>query len=124
VLRRYLGYYNGVRVHRELGCPPLAKLERLAEQSRFTKPDKGIDLDRVFAHRYWRKVDRANTIRYDGVEYQLEPDRSGRSYCGQTAEVRHPAGRSVDIYVNGRKVRHRKLLTMTVNTPSCHIRPR
>lgn len=124
VLPRYLGYYNGVRVHRELGGTPLAKFKRLAEQSRFTSPDSNTDLNRVFAHRYWRKVDRANTVRYDGVEYQLEPDRSGHSYCGKAAEVRHPAGQSVDIYINGRRVCYRKLLTLTVNKPSCHVRSR
>ncbi len=121
VLGRYLGYYNGVRIHRELGCPPLAKLKLLARQSRFTRPGPDIDLERVFAHRYWRKVDRANTVRYDGVEYQLEPDRCGRSYCGQTVEIRRPAGKPIDIYVDGKKMRYRKLLTMAVNRASCHI---
>jgi hypothetical protein len=122
VLVRYLAYYNGTRVHRELGCPPLVKYRALAEKSKFTRPGPEIDLDLVFAHRYWCKVDRANTVRYGGAGYQLAPDRSGHSYCGRTAEVRHPAGGPVGIYVSGRQARYRRLLTLTVQKPICHTR--
>jgi hypothetical protein len=122
VVERYLGYYSGVQVHRELGCPPLTKFAALADKSRFTKPSPETNLDHVFAHRYWRKVDRANTVRYDGAEYQLEPDRLGHSYCGRTAEVRAPGEGRLRIYVNGREVRCRKLLTLAAPKPICHLR--
>jgi transposase InsO family protein len=124
VLGRYLGYYNSIRVHRELGCPPLQKFRTLAEQSRFTKPGADVDLNRVFSYRYWRRVDRANTIRFEGAEYQLEPDRLGRTYCGKPAEVRYLPGRPVRIYINGELVRSRRLLTLTIQKPPCHTRPR
>ena len=124
VLRRYLGYYNGIQVHRELGCTPLAKFRSLANESRFTRPGPDLDLNRVFSFRYWRKVDRANTVRLDGIEYQLEPDRLGHTYCGQTAEVRSMPNRPVSIYINDRLVRSRRSLTMTLPQPSCHVRLR
>jgi hypothetical protein len=114
VLRRYLGYYNGIQVHRTLGCTPSAKFRTLSKQSRFTRPGPEVDLNRVFSYRYWRKVDRANTIRLDGTEYQLEPDRVGHTYCGRTADVRYLPGRPISIYINGRLVRSRKSLTLTV----------
>lgn len=124
VLGRYLGYYNGIRPHRELGCPPLTKYQRLAAASRFAAVGNGTDLARVFSFRHLRTVDRANTVRLDGVEYQLEPDRQGHTYCGKQADIRRFPGEPVRIYISGRLTKSRRLLTVSRPERQCHIRSR
>ena len=119
VLARYIRYYNETQVHRELRSTPQQKLDRLKTQSRFRPVGPEVDLGRVFSYRYQRVVDRANTIRFNGSEYQLERSRLGHSYCGKRAELRSLPGKPPRVFIDGRPVRCRKLLTLTRDRAEC-----
>jgi hypothetical protein len=119
VLARYIRYYNKTRVHRELQSTPRQKFDRLGTLSRFRPVDSAAELGRVFSYRYQRVVDRANTIRFSGAEYQLQRNRLGHSYCGKRAELRYLPDKPLRVFIDGRPVRCRKLLTLTRNRTEC-----
>jgi hypothetical protein len=48
---------------------------------------KGADLDIVFSVRHQRKVNKDNTISFDGEIYQLMPSNGIRSFAGRIVEV-------------------------------------
>ncbi|MEO0070981.1 MAG: integrase core domain-containing protein [candidate division WOR-3 bacterium] len=113
VLSRYIRFYNQIRYHRELRSTPQEKFQALGAQSRFTPVDSKVDLNKVFSYRVERIVDRANTIRFNGIEYQLQPTAGGFTYCGKKAEVRYLPGEPVRIYIDGQQQNYHKLLTKT-----------
>lgn len=109
VLALYVEYYNSLQIHREIGSSPEAKFLSLKESSKFTGVGEGVDLDKIFSYRYERKVEKDNTIRFNGDVYQLERVSSLYSFNGKRAEVRYFPGRALSIYVDGKKVRWKKL---------------
>jgi len=113
VLVRYLRYYNRARYHRELRCTPQQKFEARSAESRFTPVGSDLDLGEVFSYRAERTVDRANTFRFNGVEYQLERTIGGFTYCGKKAELRYLPDGPLRVYIGGRQRNYRKLLTVT-----------
>jgi transposase InsO family protein len=113
VLKRYIKYYNTVQRHREIGMTPYAKFRALKKESKFIPVSATVNLRKIFAYRYERKVDRSNTLRFEGTEYQLERKPFVYSYCGKKAEIRYARNKRLMIFVDGESVRYKKLLTMT-----------
>lgn len=113
VLQRYIKYYNTRQHHREIGMTPDAKFRVLKSESKFTAVAETVNLDKVFAYREERKVDRSNTLRFEGSEYQLERKPFVYSYCGKKAEIRYGRDIPLMIFIDGELVKYKKLLTMT-----------
>lgn len=113
VLARYIRYYNRTQRHRELRSTPEQKFRARAAESRFTSVGPEVDLGKVFSCRALRAVDRANTFRFNGTEYQLERTIGGFTYCGKKAELRYLPGGPLRVYIDGRLRNYRKLLTVT-----------
>lgn len=113
ILKRYLRYYNAVQWHREIKMTPYAKFIGLKSTSKFTPVGEIIKLNKIFAYRAERKVDRSNTIQFEGVEYQLERQPFVYSYCGKKAELRYARDVPLMIFIDGELVKYKKLLTMT-----------
>lgn len=109
VLKIYLRYYNYERRHRELGTTPHRKLLSLKEESKFTKVNKVVDLNKAFSYRYERKVSKDNSVRFNGDVYQLERRPFVYSYSGKRAEIRFMPGRFLTIYIDREKVGYKKL---------------
>lgn len=109
VLGMYVEYYNSVQIHREIGSSPQAKFLSLKEGSKFTEVGKEVDLDKIFSYRYERKVEKDNTIRFNGDVYQLERVSSLYSFDGKRAELRYFPGKRLSIFIDGKKVRWKKL---------------
>jgi len=109
----YIKYYNSIQRHREIGTTPQEKFQSLSKGSKFTKPGPEIGLDRIFSYRYERKVERDNTIRFNRAVYQLKKRPSVYSYSGKKAELRYVPDVPLTIYIDGKEVAYRKLLTIT-----------
>ncbi|MEO0069167.1 MAG: integrase core domain-containing protein [candidate division WOR-3 bacterium] len=112
-LMGYRAYYNRQRRHRELGMTPQQKFDLLRSQNRFAPVKTGLDLRRIFAFRYFRKVASDNTISFEGTDYQLERQPFAYSYYGKTAEIRYLPGRFLTIYIDDKPVNYRQLLTVS-----------
>jgi len=113
VVDQYIKYYNEIQHHRELGSTPMQKFQSLRTVSKFTKPDPEKRLNRIFSYRYERKVERDNTIRFHGAVYQLKKRASVYSYSGKKAELRYLPNVPLAIYIDGKEIENRKLLTIT-----------
>ncbi|MEO0101334.1 MAG: hypothetical protein ABIK84_02940 [candidate division WOR-3 bacterium] len=74
LLKEYIKYYNTVQVHREIKMTPYGKFLALEEGSRFTWVEKEVDLDKIFSYQEERKVDRDNTIKFEGEVYPPQAD--------------------------------------------------
>jgi len=112
VLQDYIRYYNKLQIHRELGMTPYKKLLSLIAESKFTMVGREVNLDKIFSYRYERKVERDNTIRFNGAVYQLERKPYIYSYSGKKAEVRYMPDDFLSIYIDNELVRYRKMLTV------------
>lgn len=116
VLRYYIRYYNTIQRHREIGMTPHKKFLALQVDSKFTPVGQEIDLDKIFSYRYERKVNRDNTLRFNGMVYQLKRKPYVYSYSGKKAEIRYLPDVFLSIYIDNDLVEYRKLLTDTKNT--------
>ncbi|MCX8015152.1 MAG: DDE-type integrase/transposase/recombinase [candidate division WOR-3 bacterium] len=112
VLEQYLRYYNKIQIHREIGTTPYQKFMALRQESKFVRV-ANIDLERIFAYRDERTVNRDNTVKFNGEVYQLERRPFINSYSGKRAEIRYMPGKFLSIYIDGEIVRYKKLLTIT-----------
>jgi|GEM_PF-1925013 len=111
VLKRYIDYYNREKIHREIGSTPYERFLSLSGESKFSRVERGVDLDRIFSYRYERVVSKDNTIRFNGKVYQLERRASIYSYGGKKAEIRYFPGKPLKIYIDGESVRYKKILS-------------
>lgn len=103
VLREYLNYYNN-RKHREIGCTPVERMKE-KKNGEFKKVDlRRVDLDTIFSYRYYRKVNRDNTIKFKNNTYQLSSGFKYRSYSGKKAEVRHMPDDFLKVFVDDKLV--------------------
>jgi len=113
VLQRYIKYYNTAQRHREIRMTPDEKFTALKNESKFTLITETLNLDKIFAYREERKVDRSNTLQFEGIEYQLQRKPFVYSYCGKKAEIRYARNVPLMIFIDGELVKYKKLLTMT-----------
>lgn len=113
VLQRYIKYYNTKQHHREIGMTPEAKFTVLKSESKFTPIAEAGHLDKIFVYREERKVDRSNTLQFEGTEYQLVRNPFIYSYCGKKAGIRYGRDIPLMIFIDGEQVKYKKLLTMT-----------
>jgi transposase InsO family protein len=116
ILRYYIRYYNTIQIHREIGMTPQKKFLALRADSKFTPVGQEIDLAKIFSYRYERKVNRDNTLRFNGMVYQLKRRPYIYSYSGKKAEIRYLPDVFLSIYIDNELVEYRKLLTDTKNT--------
>lgn len=103
VLRKWIEYYNN-RVHREIGCTPLERMEE-NKYGVFKNPGlRRADIDTIFSYRYYRKVNKDNTLKFNGDVYQLRSGFKYRSYSGKKAELRHIPDKFLRVFVDGKLV--------------------
>lgn len=103
VLRKWIEYYNN-RIHREIGCTPM---ERIKENGYgvFRKSDlRKVDLHTIFSYRYYRKVNRDNTVKFNGDVCQLRSGIKYKSYSGKTAEIRYIPDKFLRVFIDGKLV--------------------
>lgn len=63
-----------------------SRYEREGE-SEYRELPKGIDLDRIFSIKKWRRVKKGNTISYDGEVYQVLGGGGIRGYDSRVVEI-------------------------------------
>jgi transposase len=82
---------------------------------------KGLKLKDVFCLKEERTVSGDNTISYNGKAFQILPNEYRSSYCKAKVEVHEYLDGSINIFYQGKKLKHKPISKKRIKSFSCVI---
>lgn len=103
-LRGIKDYNEANRFLKEVFLPWYNEKYSYEVESVYREVPKGIDLDFVFSIRHPRKINKDNTVSFEGRIYQIIPSNGIKSFAGKWVEVAKYMDQEVRIFYDGKRI--------------------